>query len=552
MNSGSGLNKDDHNFLKKIEYLEKRLNQIEAMLGIRKTSGEDIDSTENIMEVPTNFVSTVRNKGSLLESRLGESGLGWLGSIVLLFGITFIVQYIQNNGLPVLSSAFGFTAAAALFIIRHFILKPLPKLSFKLLLIGFILLFYVTMKLYFFSEAPVIQSSHPVLAFMSIVIISLIITASRIKSELLAFISYLMIIVTAVISDTTHFMFALIVSSVIISLNLLYRLKWWKLLSVSVFITYLSFIIWYILLYNKAELAGNITLSDNYSIAYLFLCVSGYSVITLLKPDEDIPSPFIFITIVLNGLLFSLVLTMYIVAFYFDNYVGIFLSIFLICFLFSVALKKYSEWKYTPAFYSLYGFVALSTAIYGIFGLPHAFLMLCFQSLLVVSMAVWFRSRIIVFMNFFLYLMLLMAYYFSSEPVNVINFSFAIVPLITARIVNWQSERLDIKTDILRNSYLAVGFFTVLYALCKAVPGQYVTLSWTAAALVYFLLSILIHNIKYRWMAIFTMLAAAAYLFIVDLANVDIIFRILAFMFLAVISIAISIFYTRNRKKLKE
>jgi membrane protein implicated in regulation of membrane protease activity len=53
-------------------------------------------------------------------------------------------------------------------------------------------------------------------------------------------------------------------------------------------------------------------------------------------------------------------------------------------------------------------------------------------------------------------------------------------------------------------------------------------------------------------MAIFTMIAAAIYLFIVDLASVGIIYRIVAFMFLAIISIAISVYYTKHKKKTNE
>jgi len=91
----------------------------------------------------------------------------------------------------------------------------------------------------------------------------------------------------------------------------------------------------------------------------------------------------------------------------------------------------------------------------------------------------------------------------------------------------------------------------VLYALVHAVPKQFVTFSWTMAALLYFLISILLKNIKYRYMALGTMISAAIYLFIVDLARIEIIFRVLALLFLAAISIGISMYYS-NRTKMKE
>ena len=129
------------------------------------------------------------------------------------------------------------------------------------------------------------------------------------------------------------------------------------------------------------------------------------------------------------------------------------------------------------------------------------------------------------------------------------NFSFALAALISARVINWQSSRLQIETDILRNLYMIEGFIMVLYALIHAVPKQFVTLSWTAAALLYFLISILLKNVKYRYMALGTMICAAIYLFIVDLARIELVFRVLALLFLAAISIGISIYYTKRIKK---
>ena len=93
------------------------------------------------------------------------------------------------------------------------------------------------------------------------------------------------------------------------------------------------------------------------------------------------------------------------------------------------------------------------------------------------------------------------------------------------------------------------GFIMMLVALMQAVPKQFVTFSWTMAALLYFLISLLLKNVKYRYMALGTMICAAFYLFLVDLAKIEIVYRILALLFLAAISIGISIYYTNRVKK---
>jgi hypothetical protein len=129
-----------------------------------------------------------------------------------------------------------------------------------------------------------------------------------------------------------------------------------------------------------------------------------------------------------------------------------------------------------------------------------------------------------------------------------VNYSFALISLISARIINWKKSRLKIETDLLRNLYMITGFVMVMYSLAHGVPKHFVTFSWTIAALLYFLLSILLKNIKYRYMALGTMICAAFYLFIVDLASIELIYRVLSLLFLAAISIGISMYYTNRMK----
>jgi hypothetical protein len=129
-----------------------------------------------------------------------------------------------------------------------------------------------------------------------------------------------------------------------------------------------------------------------------------------------------------------------------------------------------------------------------------------------------------------------------------VNFAIPVVAFLSARIINWQKERLNIKTDFIRNIYLFTLFFSLLYATYKGLPGQYITVAWLLVGGIYFGLSILVKSIKYRWMAMANMLVCAFHLFLVDLATTDLIFRILAFLVFAIISITISTYYVRKLK----
>jgi uncharacterized membrane protein len=155
-------------------------------------------------------------------------------------------------------------------------------------------------------------------------------------------------------------------------------------------------------------------------------------------------------------------------------------------------------------------------------------------------------------MNSILFVLLFCVYLSSFEPINEVNYSFALVALTTARILNWKKNRLEIKTELIRNIYLLSAFVMVLFAFYHSLPVKFITLSWTVIAIFYFILSVALKNVKYRYLALGTMVAAFFHLFVVDLARIDIIYRVIAFLFLAIISIFISVFYTKKIKKINE
>lgn len=542
-------NKDDK-IIERIEYLEQRISQLELLLGIKKVSHEEFKTNKkdlNIDEIKQE--SSKAEAESVMENNIGEFGLAWLGSIVLLFGLAFLTQYIQGKGQPLFSTLFGYVAATAVFYVSYNFKKSFANLSDKFYVISHVLVYYVTLRLFYYTSFPLFSiETIPLILLLVISVVHIYLTVKR-KSELFASISLILLIVTAFITTFSQLSFALISLTSILSMYFVFKYQWWKQFFLFQFLTYLFFLIWYL---NNQTNLPNILSNDHYALVYLFIIVSTFSLITLIKQNENINNVVVFISVFTNGFLFSISLALFVLTYYTNNYIGVFASISLICLLYSVLLKKYSEWKFTPAFYALYGFVTMSISVYGIFGLPLVFLLLTIQSLLVVSMGVWFKSKIIVVMNFFLFISLLATYFFTSNSITSINFSFAIVALISARVINWKKERLEIQTELLRDLYLIIAFFTVLYALYRVVPSNYVTLSWAIAAIVYFVSSLLLKNTKYRLLAIFTMLAAIFHLFIVDLAVIDMVYRILAFMFVAIISIAISVFYSKRKKKNSE
>jgi hypothetical protein len=533
--------------IERLESLEARLSVVESELGSKVPERQLPGPETNRPDGPYTSSDVIDyEKG--LESQIGRIGLAWLGSIVMLFAIIFFTEYLLKLDSKGLAYIIGYCSVATIFIIAGYLKKSGSNLPSMFNLVGFVTVFYVTLRLHFFSTDPFLSSRSVAIFLLLIIIVFQIILALKNKSEVYGFLSIVFLLFTAIMSDSTHVMLPLVSISAVAAVYYLYKHNWKIIFSFTVFAAYLVYFMWF---FSNPVMGHEFQLitRHNYGFIYLFLIGAYFCSLPLLRKEDGSNNDFVIAGIIINGLLFTFLLSLVTISFFRTNYVALFAAITVSCLGYSVLLKKRSDWNFASAFFALYGFMAMSISLYGLVGLPKVYLLLSLQSLVVVAMALWFRNRLMIYMNSLLFFTILLAYLFLSKSSNGVNFSFAIVSLVSARVINWQKERLSIRTEYIRNLYLIEGFIMVLFALYQSVPGQFITLSWTGAALIHFLLSFVLKNVKYRYMALGTMICATIYLFIVDLARIDLIYRVLALLFLAIVSIGISIYYTNRGKK---
>jgi len=532
-------NQDYDYLLGKIQALENRLTSLESMLRVEWLGKEGEKSMKSIGEEYT-------VEGT--ESRIVEYGLAWLGCIVLIFGIVFMMSYFDSLGFLISSRIIAYLSTLVLIGFAYYYRNSFPILVNVLIICIPLLFYYITLHLYFFSENQIISNKGIELLILILLIAIQVYLAIRKDSEFLGTIAIFFLIATAIIFDTALITFIILMITALFSLVLYYRKLWWRMLMFSLFMVYLTHLIW---LLNNPIMGNPMKAVEmpQHNILFLF----GYGIIyslTIFIPQEKIKSNGQLIsTAIWNALSFSFLLFMIILSFYKDNYAFICITIASFCILFAVILKLKSSRIFAPATYACFGFMALSGSIYGYSGLPDAYFLLVLQSFLVVSMALWFKSKIIVVVNSFLFVLILLHYLMTSESVDLINFSFAFTALATARILNWKKERLTLKTELYRNIFLFVGFIMILYSLSHALHNHYVTLAWTATAICFFLLSILLKNIKYRYLSIMTIVVTGGHLFFIDLASMEIGFRVIAFLVFAIITLGVSLYYTKRIRK---
>jgi hypothetical protein len=538
-----------------LEKIRGQLNAIELRLKRLEMSiaGSPVMTNEpgnDVGEVSENETAVIPTEGeeSGLESQIGRFGLAWMGNIILLVGITFLTQYMMNLNHQLAAVVLGYLAATSLFLVSGYLKRTNPHLSFIFRMNSLAIMFFITLRLHFFSSAPLITGKTLAVILLMLIIAVQAYLAIRDRSQAFAALAVLFALSAALISDSTIFTPLLIIMT---GAGAVYWMKfygWRSLLLTCIVLTYMSYFFWVLgdpLLGHPVKL-----ISQKYlGVICLFALGAMYSMIMYFRNNDASSDGYLAGVAITNGILFTLLLMFVSVSYFSSSYVVLFTSITVCCLAYSILLRSRSSWNFASAFYALYGFMAMSIALYGLVGFPVVYLLLALQSLVVVSMALWFKNRLIVIMNSLLFLTILLTYLFLSNPNDGVNFSFAISALISARVINWKKSRLQIKTDLIRNLYMIEGFVMVLIALFHSIPKHLITLSWTMAALLYFLLSIFLRNVKYRYMALGTVICAAIYLFIIDLASIELIYRVLALLFLAMISIGISIYYTSRIKR---
>lgn len=199
--------------------------------------------------------------------------------------------------------------------------------------------------------------------------------------------------------------------------------------------------------------------------------------------------------------------------------------------------------------YAMAGYVALSVAILKFAPMPDVFVWLSVQSILVVTTAIWFRSRFIIVANFALYVGVVLAYMVLKERETGISLGFGVVALVSARLLNWQQHRLELKTELMRNAYLGSGLVVFPYALYHLVSSRWVALAWLGLGLGYYVLSFLFRNPKYRWMGHGTLLGTVLYLAVVGSRGFEPAYRVASFLALGTVLVITSLAFTRVRQR---
>lgn len=536
MGTASGL-PDFGQLLERLKGLEDRISRIEQLLNREQSV---LPAAE---ELPP--PASAAQDDEELEYAIGQNWFAKAGIVFLALGIAFLLTFPYRNLPPALPSIVGYFLVGAILLLARHWRESARYLSGYLLGGGLALLFFSTLRLHMFSSDPPISSTVVTLSLLLIVVATDLTVALRSNSVYLVALSLSLGFLSTLLA-APHVMFGLILLVSIVTAVVGVQRRWYGLLLLGILLSYLTHFAWVLgnpLFTGKFEFAGG----PDINLVFLLLYAVTFAVGVLYRPDE----------------LHEQTLAIFCTVF---NALGCYVLYLLITF--ATSVKGAAEWHllasvvflalsvafwirlqsiYSTFIYAMLGYMALSTAIVIQFEVPGCFVWLSWQSILVISTAVWFRSRIIIVANFVIYLIVFFSYLVLSSGISVVSLSFGFVALLSARILNWQKERLTLKTEMMRNAYLASALFLFPYALYRSMPQGYVSLSWIVVALFYYGMSVYLKSRKYRWMALLTLILTIAYVFLVDLMQLEPLYRMISFIVLGVVLLGISLLYGRRR-----
>jgi hypothetical protein len=529
----------DHDMLKRLSALEQRIDRIEARLGRGAVSEE---ASEASADVP---VVNGEEREEALELEIGQHWVPRIGIFVLTLGIGFLLAF-PFQGLPALAAPLaGYLISGMGFLLNARWRMTLPHLASTVRGGAVALLYFSTLRLAFFTPSPALPNGALETVLLLVVVGGTRFFALRPPSLFLVGVSVGLGFVTALVNGDMLIASLLVIIMTAFGSDLARRYEWKRLALFTAVGSVLSLLLLFL---NNPILGNPIRLVpvNTWSVITVLAIIVINAVGTLFRKDEGEPAPTIALTAV-NGLVAYLLL-LFMTLREPGEVIAVFHSVASVVLLaLSVAFWVKEKSTYSTFIYAMLGYGAMSVAILAYFNQPDFFIWLAWQSLLVVSTAVWFRSRIIIGANFFIYLMILGAFISVAPSVGIVSVSFGFVALLSARILNWKKDELALRTEQMRNAYLACALVIFPLALSNGLPADYVTLSWMMVAILYYAVSLILKLRKYRWMALITGGATVARVLIVDMVHLQPAYRIVTFLAVGLVLLWLSIWYARKK-----
>jgi len=531
-----------------IEQLSKRLSRVEKQLGIAEKSSNKLPEVTPIHPGVESSTGKVREQESL-EFEVGQTWFAVIGIIALAVGMAFVLTLKYENWHPALPGVCGYVMCGILFALVRLSRTSFEVVSIYLRVAGMLLLFLTTVRFFYFGEVHALDVNSLIGRGLFIVVLAINLGIGWVRKSSPLFILALFTgLATALAIGSTWFVLILITGLSAIAVYVQVTQNWRRIVPVMFPLTVVAYVIWAV---------GNPLLGHEFkvdsttpaAIFFILLWTIMYSSAVILRREREREDSLVQISgLLMCGLGFGTFFLHALIAYdsiFLISHVAasiVFLSI-------AVVYWIREESSFSTFIYGMTGYAGLSFALMKGFAVPQVFVALSLQSLVVIATAIWFRSRFIIVANWLIFLGIIIAYIVLTETEIGLSLGFGIVALVSARVLNWQQNRLVLRTQFMRVAYLAITFCVFPYGFYYLAPEAYLAVAWVGLSLLYYVLSFFLHNRRYRWMGHMTLLLTVLYVMVVGTARMETTHRIISFLVLGTILLVVSLVFTQLKSK---
>jgi hypothetical protein len=529
---------------RRLELLEARLAALEARLA----RPADAPPAPVILAAAAPPAAPALNEDEL-EFEVGQKWFANVGIGVLTLAVGFTVS-LPYAGLPAgVPSLIGAAGAAGLLLLaRHWRQSAGPMTGY-LRGVAMALFYFATLRLYFFGATPLLTTGSVTgRAVLVLVVAGNLVFAWRRRSAGLAGLALATGYATCLAVDGAGFV--LPVLALLAGLTVAGSLagRWPALGLAGLLLNAATYLLW---------AAGNPLLGRPFQFLAAPAAAPGFLLAAtlvlglgpLLRRDDTAEDGVAKSCALLNCALGYGVFLLHTLAVHGAGFLADHLAASVVYLGLAVLFWVRRQTRVATFLYAMTGYFALSVAIVQAAAVPDVFVWLSLQSVIVVATAVWFRSRFIVVANFLIGAAIVLGYVLVTEHETGISLGFGLVALVSARLLNWQKDRLELKTELMRNAYLLGAFVVFPYALYHLAPVRYAGLAWVGLALFYYAMNLIVRNQKFRWMGHATLLLTTLFLVIVGTSRFEPVYRVLSFLALGTVMVIVSLAFTRMRKR---
>lgn len=529
----------------RVALLEARLAALEQRLGATAPA-HAAPAPGSSPAVASAVVGRTSGATADFEFQLGQNWFAVVGIVALALGAVFMLTLPYPAVAPVVPSLVGLVVAAVLFGLAHWGRSTFALVSGHVRGAGMALLYFATLRLFYFGTPVLPIASAGAIALLTLASAANLAIAWIRGSPRLMALALVTAGATPLAVGEGRVVVAACAALAVIASIVSSRPGWRWLLPVGIGLTYLTYFSWAV---GDPFIGGGYRWATEPAVAPLVLLLVAAVFGTVRLWWRDVPTDAMPVSIaaLLNCVLGYGAFLLHTAAVRDPRFAPDHVLASVVFLWLATLLWARHRSQVATFFYAMCGYAALSAAIVKASTVPDVFVWLSMESIVVVATAIWFRSRFIVLTNFIVYVAVVLGYIVLSDRETGVSIGFGVVALVSARVLNWQRHRLNLKTEFMRNAYLLSAFVVFPYALFHLAAPRFVALAWVGLAVVYYAINVIIRNQKYRWMGHGTLLLTTIDLLIPGHHDVPPAYRVVSFLALGSVLLIVSMVFTRAR-----